>query len=292
MKTRAALVVAAVAGSATAVNAQIRAFTDAAHQHPVHIQFTLTTSEFLAAAANGPNFTTAGNANNIIDQNEGAGFKLIATYKSDTGTNLQCGNANAGQTGTTIFFDSTIQAGTTGVGQLSGLWSASFDLNGVPTGGSANGNAGVGVLGGVVCSTAPLPGVSARWGLLPPYAVGAGNGTPVNAGARLNNVQASQFTAAVETMQSSNPTGTIWRGLWVPGSFTGQTVVWTMGNSSVGLPGAEVGIQDNNGSSVPVALTAASDFVGATVVVTNVPGPSSLALLGLGGVVAARRRRR
>jgi hypothetical protein len=157
-----------------------------------------------------------------------------------------------------------------GTGTIAGLGSIFFDLTGT---GSAQGT----------------------WAFLSRatgFALGSA-GTPSGTGEAVTAAQAGQFILPGSTANSSNPVNAIWRGVWCPTSYTNRTVTFTSMAAAAG---------GNNHSSILIQYGVDPDgnpqyigkFVSATFGSVNipvVPGPSSLALLGLGAVIAGRRRR-
>ena len=130
---------------------------------------------------------------------------------------------------------------------------------------------------------------------------GQGNGISTLSGARLTNIQAGQFPASQNAVNTANPaTGTntvpaevgYWNGVWTPASYAARTVTWTVANGSAN-PGTQSNaliVRDPTANSTVFVGTGVDNF-GTAQSVGIIPGPSSLALLGLGGLIAARRRR-
>jgi len=179
--------------------------------------------------------------------------------------------------GTPITYSSTLLVGSSGAGTMGGFWNGALNVNGTN---SAEG-------------TWSLSGGSGtnRRGIVPPFSTGGGNGVANPTGTTVANVQPAQFGASVDSL--STATGVVaWRGLWTPTSYAARTVNFAGGVASLPGPSASLWAVDNNysnGFDLPVVGNVPATFGNVNVPV--VPSPSSLALLGLGGLVAARRRR-
>ena len=163
--------------------------------------------------------------------------------------------------------------GTFSTGTIRGLGAAFLDLNGTSNnGGNANGAWNV------------TDAVDPAWDLVPV----AGWGTSTNGGSNLINLQMGQFPATPSAINTQNPIAGIWHGTWTPASFTNRTVTFTS------VAGSASGGQ----ASSVLFRTSATGLVSAFCLSTQgsinipvAPAPASLALLGLGGLVAGRRRR-
>jgi uncharacterized protein (TIGR03382 family) len=167
-----------------------------------------------------------------------------------------------------------------GSGTIAGLGSIFFDLTGTNLNGgtwsSINRNPG---------GTAPN-GVLNNWTLGDP-GVGQANGNLLNA-------QAGQFVLPGSTANNSNPVNQVWRGTWNPSSYAARTASFL---SSGALPASgnhsSILIQyglDAGGNPQYVGKFVSGTF-GGSGNIPIAPSPSSLALLGLGALVAGRRRR-
>ena len=233
----------------------------------------LTAVVGLAAAAHGQATTSStvtfafswneapgGNGNNILDPGESAIIHLTASFDNQN----------------TVGSYAPFPPGT-GTGTIRGLGSGFIDLNGSATTGNANGAWDVdpNVNGYGTNSSWDLVGNPSGWG------------TSVNGGSNLQNVQMGQFPLSVNSIVTTNPVADIWTGLWTPASYAGRTVTFqsAAGNASGGL-------------AASVIFKTTAGVVGATcpaifgnVQIPIAPAPASLALLGLGGLVAGRRRR-
>ena len=110
----------------------------------------------------------------------------------------------------------------------------------------------------------------------------------------LINAQAGQFVLPGSTANGANPVNNIWRGVWNPSSYATRTAsVQAAGAAASGGNHSSILIQygvDVNGNPQYVAKFVNGSF-GGSGNIPIVPAPSSLALLGLGGLLAGRRRR-
>jgi hypothetical protein len=178
--------------------------------------------------------------------------------------------------GTAVTFPSSILVGSSGSGTIEGFWSGNLNVNG--TGGTQ------GTWSGVTAGSLPV-----RRQLTGPFnaAGAAGAGTVNAAGTGLENLQPGQFTGNIDSVNSSN-NFIVWTGAWTPTDYASRTVTFSLAAGSLGLP-TYLAVRDNNGLELPVAGTV-GDTRG-SVSFQIIPAPSSLALLGLGGLMAARRRR-
>ena len=130
---------------------------------------------------------------------------------------------------------------------------------------------------------------------------GGGNGTSTLAGARLTNIQAGQFPASQNAVNTANPaTGTLtsptevgyWNGVWTPSNYNTRTVTFGVVNGSAN-PNSQSNaliVRDPTLNST-VFVGRGNDIFGNGAAISIIPSPSSLALLGLGGLIAGRRRR-
>jgi hypothetical protein len=163
------------------------------------------------------------------------------------------------------------EIGGTGTGLFRGLQAAFFDLVG----------------GATAAGTWSNLLIDELWELPIPNAAG----TPVNNGARLNNIQIGQFPASQAQVNVTNPIEMVWTGTWTPDSYAERTENFAManGNANPGPFPSFVIVRDPTINTTVLVGTSAHS--GGTFSIPIVPAPSSLALLGLGGLVAARRRR-
>jgi hypothetical protein len=124
------------------------------------------------------------------------------------------------------------------------------------------------------------------WDLVGP----GGYGTPFAGGAELRNIQAGQFPPSWGLVNTTNPVVAFWTGTWTPDSYDMRTVNFTTANGNANPQpwSSNVLVRDATFTAVTVG-GAANDYKNANIPI--IPAPSSLALLGLGGLVAARRRR-
>jgi hypothetical protein len=235
MKTRLALMLAVVAGTAAVANAQ-------QPQVDATVSYTL----------NWVNSVT--NDQTPLSPGQSANLSLTATMTPASGTVVNVSQA-------------IIAAGQ---GTLRGIQSMFLDLVG------ANNAAG----------TWTNLAIDGAWDLGIPGA----EGTSANAGANLLNVQAGQFPFTQNSVNTTNPVIGFWTGTWTPSSYANRTVSFTTASGTANPSPFAANVIVRNGTLTTVFTgTAGNGFTTANIPV--IPAPSSLALLGLGGLVAARRRR-
>jgi hypothetical protein len=257
MKTRATLALTALAGLAAAANAQ--SFTNDAD-----VTIHLTWREANSSGGTVP-------TNGILEPGE---FALISV-DSVSFTNF----------GSTANFTPSIGSFTSGL--VTGFGSGFIDING--SGGTA----------GTFNNSTPLAnaggtsgfGVRGAWRL-------AGNGTVNPASDGIINLQFGQFPANPGGANSTTPITNMFRMLWQPNSFSNRTVTFAEAGAVVAGGNVASVYLDFDGTAGPGSGTVgASVYVSAAHLHLNgvnipvAPAPASLALLGLGGLVAGRRRR-
>jgi MYXO-CTERM domain-containing protein len=219
---------------------------------------SVTTDSTITISLSATDF--GGNGNGIVEPGESALLTM----------NVDFTNQN-----TVATFNPSI--GSFGSGTVRGFGSAFLDLHGT---GGAEGSWNVDPNG-----TTPR-GVDGTWDL-----AGA-EGTPENGGADLTNIQMGQFPPTAGAINTTNPVNAIWTGEWTPNDFSARTVSFSLaGNAAAGAFISSVMLKLNNTLAAGVYVDAAHLNLG-TVNVQVAPAPGSLALLGLGGLVAGRRRRR
>jgi hypothetical protein len=163
--------------------------------------------------------------------------------------------------------------GTFSSGTIRGLGAGFVDLTGTANnGGNANGNWDV------------TDAIDPTWDLIG----SAAWGTPASAGSNLQNVQFGQFPTGPNAINTTNPINAVWHGTWTPASFTSRTVTFTVGDGAAS-GGFGASVLFRTGSSSLASAFALESYGNVTIPVA--PAPASLALLGLGGLVAGRRRR-
>jgi len=286
MKTRAALIVA-VLGTASSVFAQA--------QTQGSITYNLSFAEFNHGTGTAGSPTEwlnpvagniAGGTSGTIDPGEGALLKLTVVMSGtpggfDQGTQLPTGTTLTWNAGLT-----TIPPGSSGTGGLSGLWGGDVNLHGSEATGTFS-------------DTTTFFGASVRRRLLT-FTAGGGSGF-VNGDLNgrgpagdITDIQPAQFNPDADALNHSNNVLT-WQGLWIPAhTLPTHTVTWQALLGSLGFPSqiAAMDINYGNGYTFSIPLNVQTLFgPSVSIPVSGVPGPSSLALLGLGGLVAARRRR-
>jgi len=268
MKTRAALVLAVLGGGA------VSAFGQAQTQG--NVTYTLSSQIF----GSGPGSTwtapvTGGNGDAVVDPGEGVVFRVTI------GMSLTPGGAS-GNLGSPLTWAPTIQAGSSGTGSLAGFWGG--DLNLVGDAGAAS------AAGSWSDSTSNYANAVKRRLLI--ATAGGGSGIVNGNGSGLTDIQPAQFNADAEGISHSNNFITF-TALWIPSSYSNRTVSFALGLGSLGLQTLIAAADNNydNGYVSPVALRVTTSYAGTPLTFNVVPSPSSLALLGLGGLVAGRRRR-
>ena len=257
MKTRATLALTALAGLASMANAQQPSFTSES-DIPIHLTWREATSSGCTVAT----------PNNVLDTGE---FALITI---DSGSFTGQGN--------TASFSPGI--GTFSSGAILGFGSAFLDLVG------SGGTAGTFNNNNPLANNAGTSGFGVRgaWRL-------NGNGTVNPASDGIINLQFGQFAPGPGNANSATSITNMFRMLWQPASFADRTVAFNeVGAAIAGSAVASVYLDLDGGSTgASVFVTAAHLHLnGVNIPLHAVPAPGSLALLGLGGLVAGRRRRR
>jgi MYXO-CTERM domain-containing protein len=280
MKTRAALIVA-VLGTAASAYAQ---------QTEGSITYSLSFQVYAPTGPAGTPWSTAAlQSGTTVNNGQAALLRLTATMSGTPGglnvdTLLPDGSPQHWNPALP-----SIPPGSSGTGGLSGYWSGDINVRGDSGAATANGN----------WSNNSSSFASAVRRTTRVWTAGGGNGyvngdvTGTGVTATVTDIQPAQFTDDSNAMNHSN-TQICWTGLWIPSSYATRTVNFAAILGSLGLL-SKIGAMDNTydsaGYHFPLPLDVTTSFAGANVNVAVVPGPSSLALLGLGGLVAARRRR-
>lgn len=262
MKTRATLALAVVAGLPAAASAQET------------FQVFYTFEEVNAGTV-----TPVAAPNGTIDPGEAARIRLGITA-------LVNGSNAVGQN--TSYTDPA----PGGTGTIKGIGSFVYDIVGDNGATTANGTWG-GFIGGFVGPTGNGAPFSA--GTVSPGTVQAGGNSIFGTGG-------SQFIAsgAGVTANGTNNNVQIFRGVWQPADYSARTVNWRA-RASVLVPAGEqnsvlvayaLGTDQNTGDEFDIYV---GKYIGSTfgtgVNIPVAPAPSSLALLGLGALVAGGRRR-
>jgi MYXO-CTERM domain-containing protein len=274
MKTRAALVLS-VLGAATSAFGQVQSSA-------VGVHWTLSWAEARVGASgtfrDGAVGNIAGGTVGQLDAGEGALLFIKMAMNAPPGGSLAVPAGDG--TGTPLTWDPSIVAGSSGTGTLSGFWSGDLNLTGSQAGGWSDGSTNF--------------AAALRRKLLT-MIDGGGTGSPTPTGNGLTDIQPAQFGANAAALNHSNNLN-VWQGLWIPGAGVNGVVNFNLAIGNLGLLSSVAAIDDghsavNGGATdLPIALNVATTF-GTGVSFTVVPTPSSLALLGLGGLIAARRRR-
>jgi hypothetical protein len=172
---------------------------------------------------------------------------------------------------------------TSGSGTIAGFWSGAMDLR--VAGGLASGAGSWSGTG----SEVPL---ALRRRLTAPFnSAGVGGaGIAASGGAVLQNLMPGQFAGNIENVASTNPIAPVWRGVWVPESYTDRSVPFELVLATNGVPPAFIAVRDFNGVELPIVGTVVHTFTGVTVAV--VPSPAATPILLCVGALAPRRRNR
>jgi hypothetical protein len=98
----------------------------------------------------------------------------------------------------------------------------------------------------------------------------------------------------VPLANTQNPIANTWRIVWTPSSYTQRIVTFTVqkgAGGTIGNTGAALHVQYGGTPESPDWTSKQVPATFGSIQIPVVPSPSSLALLGLGGLVVARRRR-
>ncbi len=273
MKTRSILALATVAGLAAGASGQV-------------ITTAGVTATFTMSWIENPAFTH--NDNGVLEPGEHA---IIRTTLSFT---------NQYQT---VSFSPAIGAFTSGI--VAGLGSGFIDIRSASADPSGLFNNGITIPPsssvGPDANSAGTSGFGVRQFFR--VAGDTSNGTQVANG--FKDVQPGQFNASPSSpgVQYTNPITSMDRMDWTPNSYANRTVNFAV--SAAGGAGANViglyldldGTTDGTQGGYAAGNTGAAAYIPlANITFANVniplaPAPSSLALLGLGGLIAGRRRR-
>jgi hypothetical protein len=217
---------------------------------------------------------------------------------------------------------SPIQDGAVGPGE-SAFFTISFNM--VPPGGTpvtyptslVAGGAGAGVLRGMMASSfgiagtgTDLAGAWANRNVNPTWTnILSSAGSPVSGQARVDNIAASQVGLIAEEPSivgsagiAGHSSGVLWTGRWTPTNYDARTINFNVIANTLGIAVGTAFARDNNFVYDPEDPNAPTNVAYAPAIgtvshvfgsaaVPIIPAPSSLALLGLGGLVALRRRR-
>jgi hypothetical protein len=254
MKTRVALALAAASGLAATVQAQEL------------IRVSYTWNEVVGLTT-----TPVTNPNSVLDPGEGARINLTIQA-------LINGTSAVGQT------TSYTPPPPPGSGTVRGIASMIYNLVGDNNATTAQGSWGARSVSSVLST-------------------GAFTGNVLNNGSQLDSFGGGQFVAPGGTANSSNPIANAFRGVWQPNSYAGRTVNFKAAAGTAAPSGQQNGILVAYGITMgdPTDPTTwydnlltkyvSSDFqTGINIPIS--PAPSSVALLGLGALVAGKRRRR
>jgi hypothetical protein len=229
----------------------------------------------------------AGMANAQAPQTNGASliYDLSATVVGGNGTfPLEPGESalikfNVTMTGQNTTASYTPPSPAPGSGTIRGIGSGFIDFVGTAnSGGNAQGTWNTDFVN---------PGfgpIADGWDLVGPGAWG----TPQNSGANLINIQFGQFPLNAAAIVTANPVNLMFQALWTPTSYAARTVTWGMA-PSLASQGHASSVMFKTSTTGVAGVNCLDAFNGTSFAV--IPAPSSLALLGLGGLLAGRRRR-
>jgi len=114
-----------------------------------------------------------------------------------------------------------------------------------------------------------------------------GWGGPAAGGSNLQNIQFGQGTPGPKAINTQNPINATWHGTWTPANYANRTV----SRSVTPLPPAASARRSSSARARPSLASAFALESYGNVTIPVVPAPASLALLGLGGLIAGCRRR-
>ena len=255
MKTRAALALAAVAGLASMAQAQEL------------IRVSYSWLEVVGATTTP---VTGAAANSVVDPGEGARISISIQA-------LINGTSAVGQTATYT------PPPPPGTGTVRGIASMIYNFVGDNGAASAQGTWGTRSIAGALST-------------------GAFTGNSLSGGAVLDSFGGGQFVAPGGSAISTNPISNAFRGVWQPTSYVNRTVNWKCAPGTAAPSGQQNGMLVAYGVTQPdpsdpttwydnlLTKYVGSDFQNG-INIPVAPAPSSVALLGLGALVAGRRRR-
>lgn len=262
MKTRAVLVLASIAGAAGSV------FGQAQTNPPIKVTYTIEWEDVIPTGpATAPWQTYSVGGNGQVDPGEGVRFLLRLNFDPPVGT--------------PVTWAQTLWPNSSGSGLVHAFWNGAMDLRG---------DSGAATAAGTWSDNTTTYHTNLRRRTIAPFTAAGtvGWGATGEGGARITNIQPAQF-GLIPLNPANN--ALFWQGLWIPNSYSARTVTWALIEDSVGIDSAMMAFEDPNAPdpTIPVALRANYNF--GSLGIQIVPSPSSLALLGLGALVAARRRR-
>lgn len=262
MKTRATLALAAVAGLASYASAQ-----------------EVVVMSYSWREVNAGTNTLVASPNSILEPGEGA--RIVVSLNAL----VNGANAIGAQVNLTNVQTSPTNGQTYSSGTVAGIGSFVYDIVGDAGGATANGN-----WNSLVGGTAP-------------FGTGSTPGIPQGGGAIVQAFGGGQSPSPGTTANGTNPVAQAFRGVWNPASFANRTVNF-LGRASVAVPagqssGMVVKYSVNTSVDPEDPATWSDEYVGKyfavsggnALSITVAPAPSSVALLGLGALVAGRRRR-
>lgn len=283
MKTRAALALS-VLGAATSVFAQ--------QNNQVKCTWTISWAEEHQGSngwVNGVAGNIAGGTAGSLDPGEGALISLKFNITNADGSAASIWAAAGDEaTATPLNWNPALLNGSSGSGFLSGFWNADLNVNGGANGYGSWSDA----------STTYANGLRRKF-LGTGYSAGGATalGSVQGTGNLLTDIQPAQFGSDAAAL-THNLSITVWQGLWIPTFDVSRTASFSAVLGQLGLLSSVFAIDQGhsaiNGGTTdnPIPLTVQTVFGGSiSIPVIAAPSPSSLALLGLGGLVAARRRR-
>ena len=236
----------------------------------------LTALAGLAAAANAQSPSTTGSTLTYTLGVTVIGGNAALPLEPGESALVQLNVSMSGQNTTATY---TPPSPAPGSGTIRGIGSGFIDFQGTANnGGNANGTWNTDFV------NPGLGPIADTWDLVGP----GGWGTPANSGSNLTNIQFRQFPVSPGAIVTTNPVNLMYQALWTPGSYANRTVTFNI-VAALASQGNPSSVMFKTSTTTLAGVNCLSAFNGVSFAV--IPAPSSLALLGLGGLVVGRRRR-